>query len=78
MKMLYLAKVDADNVSDYLTTPDASQLAELLRVAEIRTGGDGVARVYEIEDAPIGRAQGSITIIAEGTINDCIKALKEI
>lgn len=78
MKMLYLAKVDADNVSDYLTTPDASQLAELLRVAEIRTGGDGVARVYEIENAPIGRAQGTITIIAEGTINDCIKTLKEL
>ena len=78
MRMLYLAKVDADNVSDYLTTPDASQLAELLRVAEIRTGGDGVARVYEIEDAPIGRVQGSITIIAEGTISDCIKSLKEL
>lgn len=78
MKMLYIAKIDADNVSDYLTTPEASQLAELLRVAEIRTGGDGVARVYEIEDAPIGRAQGTITIIAEGTINDCIKSLKEL
>lgn len=78
MKKIYLAKVDADNVSDYLTTPEASQLAELLRVAEIRTGGDGVARVYEIEDAPIGRAQGTITIIAEGTINDCIKSLKEL
>lgn len=78
MKMLYLAKVDADNVSDYLTTPDASQLAELLRVAEIRTGGDGVARVYEIEDAPIGRTQGTLTIIAEGPINDCIKSLKEL
>jgi hypothetical protein len=78
MKMLYLAKVDADNVSDYLTTPDASQLAELLRVADIRTGGEGVARVYEIEEAPIGRVQGTITLLACGTINDCIKSLKEL
>ena len=78
MKMLYIAKVDADNVSDYLTTPDASQLADLLRVADIRTGGDGVARVYEIEEAPIGREQGTITLLACGTINDCIKTLKEL
>lgn len=78
MKKIYLAKVDADNVSDYLTTPDASQLSELLRVADIRTGGEGVARVYEIEDAPIGRAQGTITIIAEGTIEDCTKVLNEL
>lgn len=76
--MIYIARVHADNVSDYMATPDASQLAELLRVAEIRTGGDGVARVYEIEDAPIGRSQGTITIIAEGTINDCINSLKEL
>lgn len=78
MKKIYLAKVDADNVSDYLTTPDASQLAELLRVADIRMGSDGVARVYEIEDAPIGTKHGSIIIIAEGTIDDCIKSLKEL
>lgn len=78
MKKIYLAKVDADNISDYLTTPDASQLAELLRVAGIRTGGEGVVRLYEIEEASIGRVQGTIILLACGPIDDCIKTLKEL
>ena len=71
--MIYVARVHADNVIDYMATPESTQLAELLKVADIRTGGEGVAVVYELDEE-----NDKHTLLVDGMIKDCIEHLKQM
>lgn len=71
--MIYVARVHADNVSDYMATPESTQLAELLKVADIRTGGECVAVVYELDEE-----NDKHKLLVDGMIKDCIEHLKKI
>ena len=71
--MIYVARVHFDNVRDYMATPESTQLAELLKVADIRTGGEGFAVLYELDEE-----NDKHTLLVDGMIKDCIEHLKQM